>query len=97
MLTLQEAIAKEMENPKFRAEWEALEPEFQIIRAIIEGRDAKDLTQKQLSEVTGITQADISRLENGTANPSLRTLKRLAAGLGMQLKLEFVPLANTEQ
>ena len=97
MLTLQEAIAKEMENPKFRAEWEALEPEFQIIRAIIEGRDSKEFTQKQLSEATGITQADISRLENGTANPSLRTLKRLAAGLGMQLKLEFVPLANTEQ
>lgn len=97
MLTLQEAIAKEMENPKFRAEWEALEPEFQIIRAIIEGRDMKDLTQKQLSEATGITQADISRLENGTANPSLRTLKRLAAGLGMRLKLEFVPLADAEQ
>ncbi len=97
MLTLQEAISKEMENPKFRAEWEALEPEFQIIRAIIEGRDTKDLTQKQLSEATGITQADISRLENGTANPSLRTLKRLAAGLGMRLKLEFIPLTNTDQ
>ena len=72
-------------------EWEALEPERQIMRAIIEGRDDRDLTQKQLAEVTGITQADNSRFENGTGNSSLRTLKRLAEGLGMSLKVEFVP------
>ncbi|MDE6931693.1 MAG: helix-turn-helix domain-containing protein [Oscillospiraceae bacterium] len=86
-----------MKDPEFRTEWEALEPERQIIRAIIEGREANDLTQKQLSEATGIAQADISRLENGTGNPSIRTLKRLAAGLGMQLKLEFVPLTLTSK
>ena len=49
------------------------------------------MTQEQLAQVTGINQANISRLENGTANPSLRTLKRLAEGMGMELKLEFVP------
>ena len=92
-----ETLNEQMQDPEFRAEWEALEPERQIIRAIIEGREANDLTQKQLSEATGITQADISRLENGTGNPSIRTLKRLAAGLGMQLKLEFVPLAGAHQ
>ena len=37
-----------------------------------------------------ITQADISRIENGTRNLSLAMLKRIAAGLGMQLRLEFV-------
>ena len=52
-------------------------------------RKENHLTQQQLAEITGIQQADISRLENGTGNLSLRTLKRLAAG--MQLKLEFVP------
>ena len=55
-------------------------------------RKEQGLTQKQLAEITGITQADISRLESGTANPSLRTLKRLAAGMGMALKVEFVPI-----
>lgn len=92
-----ETLSEQMKDPEFRAEWEALEPERQIIRAIIEGREANDLTQKQLSEATGIAQADISRLENGTGNPSIRTLKRLAAGLGMQLKLEFVPLTLTSK
>ena len=92
-----ETLSEQMKDPEFCAEWEALEPERQIIRAIIEGREANDLTQKQLSEATGIAQADISRLENGTGNPSIRTLKRLAAGLGMHLKLEFVPLTLTSK
>lgn len=92
-----ETLNEQMQDPEFRAEWEALEPERQIIRAIIEGREANDFTQKQLSEVTGIAQADISRLENGTGNPSIRTLKRLAAGLGMQLKLEFIPNTSAHQ
>ena len=39
--------------------------------------------------MTGITQADISRFENGTGNPSLRTQKRLAKGLGMNIKIKF--------
>ena len=86
-----ETLNEQLRDPAFQAEWETLEPERQIIRAIIEGRDRCDLTQQQLAEITGIQQADISRLENGTGNLSLRTLKRLAAGMGMQLKLEFVP------
>lgn len=94
-LTFDEYLSRQMEDPEFRAEWEALEPEFQIVRAIIEGREMNGLTQEQLAKTTGIDQANISRLESGTANPSLRTLKRLAAGLGMQLKLEFVPLARS--
>ncbi len=91
-----ETLDDQLRDPAFRAEWDALEPERQIVLAMLEGREEKSLTQKQLAETTGIAQADISRLENGTANPSLRTLKRLAAGLGMQLKLEFVPLSSSE-
>lgn len=94
-MTFDDYLEKEMQDPEFRAEWEALEPEFQIIRGIILGREANDFTQEQLAAATGINQANISRLENGTANPSLRTLKRLAAGMGMKLKLEFVPLSQT--
>ena len=84
-----------MQDPAFRAEWEAQEPERQITRAIIEGRESRNLTQKELAKATGIGQADISRLENGTANPSLRTLKRLASGMGMKLQISFVPEQRT--
>ena len=90
-----ETLNEQLRDPEFKAEWDALEPERQLMRAIVEGRDEQALTQKQLSEMTGITQADISRFENGTGNPSLRTLKRLAEGLGMSLKVEFVPKKPT--
>lgn len=81
-----------MKDPEFKKEWDALEPEYQIIKAMLNSRAEKSLTQQQLSQITGIPQADISRLENGNANPSLRTLQRLADGMGMKLKLEFVPV-----
>ena len=89
-----ETLNEQLQDPEFRAECQALEPERQLVRAIMEGRQANNLPQAQLAEATGINQANISRLENGTANPSLRTLKRLAAGMGMELKLEFVPVAH---
>ena len=54
-------------------------------------RKERALTQKELAERTGINQADISKLENGTRNPSLKLLKRLADGMGMDLKLVFTP------
>ena len=87
-----DTLNERMNDPVFLAEWNAQEPERQIMRAIAEGREERDMTQEQLAEATGINQADISRLESGTANPSLRTLKRLAAGMGMALKVEFVPI-----
>lgn len=92
MKTLESVLAEKMKDPEFRAEYEALEPEFAIIQAMIDARKNTGLTQKELSEKTGIAQGDISKLETGNANPSLRTLQRLAAGMGMKLKLEFLPL-----
>ena len=53
-------------------------------------RENTNITQKELAEQTGIYQADISKLERGLGNPSLSTLKRLADGLGMELKIDFV-------
>lgn len=83
--------AELLEDPQVKAEYDALEPEFDIIQAMIDVRKQQNLTQKELSERTGITQADISRIENGTRNPSLDMIKRLASGMGMRLKLEFIP------
>ena len=78
-----------MKDPEFAKEWESMEPEFQIIKAMIDARNEKGITQKELSSITGITQGDISKLENGTANPSIRTLQRIAEGLGKNLVIQF--------
>lgn len=56
---------------------------------LVKARDIVGMTQKQLAESTGIYQADISKIERGLANPSLSTLKRLADGMGLKLKIEF--------
>ena len=81
-----------LRNPEVKAEYDALQPEYDIIQVMIDARVQQNMTQKDLSAKTGITQADISRIENGTRNPSLSMVKKLAHGLGMQLKLEFVPM-----
>lgn len=83
-------FAEKMKDPEFRKEYEALQPEYEIIQAMIDARRATGMTQKELSERTGITQGDISKLENGSANPSIKTLQRLAAGLGKRLEIHFV-------
>ena len=91
MSSYQEFRKELLENPEVKAEYDSLEPEFNIIQAMIDARKNLNITQKELSEKTGITQADISRIESGTRNPSLEMVKRLAKGLGMQLKLELIP------
>ncbi len=90
MTNFNDFLAEQMENEEFRKEWEALEPEFTIMQAMIDARNEEGLTQKDLSERSGIAQGDISKLENGNANPSIRTLQRLANAMGKKLKIEFV-------
>ncbi len=94
MTKFNDYLNEQMKDPVFRKEWDALEPEFSIMQAMIDARKASGLTQKQLSERTGIAQADISKLESGNANPSLKTLQRLAAGMGMKVRVEFLPAGN---
>ena len=91
MKTLNDMLSEQLKNEDFRKEYEAIQPEMDVIRAIVDARTSQNLTQKELAERTGINQADISKLENGTRNPSVNLLKRLADGMGMALRIEFVP------
>ena len=91
MKTFNDMLEKQLKDEKFRKEYEAIQPEMDIIKALVDARNSLNLTQKELAERTGINQADISKIENGTRNPSLNLLKRLADGMGMVLKIEFIP------
>ena len=91
MRTFDDMLSKQLQDKKFKKEYEAIQPEMDVIRAIVDARTSQNMTQKELAERTGINQADISKLENGTRNPSVNLLKRLADGMGMALKIEFVP------
>lgn len=91
MSDLQELTNELMQDPEFKKEYEALQPEMDITRVILDARIHAGMTQLELSEKSGISQADISRLEKGTRNPSIALLKRLAEAMDSTLKIEFVP------
>lgn len=91
MKNLEKFKQEQIKDSSFVKEYEAIQPEMNVIRAIVEARNSKNLTQKQLADLTGINQADISKLENGTRNPSIKLLQRLAEGMDMILKIEFIP------
>src|SRR5574344_2044733 len=91
MLTFDAVLQKKLQDPVFKKEYDALEPEYQVIRAVIENREKKHLSQQELADKIGIDRANLSKLENGNANPSIQMLKRIAAALNMRLKIEFLP------
>ena len=90
MSDLQEYLDKQLKDPAFSAEYEAMRPEYEAIRAVIAARLACHMTQKELAEKTGIRQSNISRIESGSSSPTIETLSRIASGLGKRLKIDFV-------
>lgn len=91
MRTLKELKAEQMNNPEFAKAYEEIQPEMNVVRAIIDARTFRNMTQKELSLRSGIAQTEISRLERGTRNPSIKLLQRLAEGMDMVLQVTFVP------
>ena len=83
-----------MQDEEFAKEYASIQPEADIMRAILRARLDAGMTQSELSQASGISQADISRLENGTRNPSLLLLKRLAKALNSRLEIRFIPLTK---
>ena len=63
MTNFNDFLNEQMKDPEFKAEWDSLDPEFSVIEAMLKARKESGLTQKQLSERTGIAQTDISKLE----------------------------------
>ena len=90
-MKLQDYKKEKMKDPAFAKAYDEIQPEMNVIRAMIEARTSQNLTQKQLAEKTGIAQTEISRLENGTRNPSIKLLQRLAEGMDMVLDVQFRP------
>lgn len=90
MSDFQKYMDKQMKDPEFAAEFEAMRPEYEAIRALISARLESRMTQKELAKRTGIRQSNISRIESGASSPTIDTLARIAAGLGKQLKIEFI-------
>ena len=83
-------LDKQLENEEFKKEWEEFQPELQLMKQVIGERMEQNISQRELADRMGTKQANISRLENGNANPSLDFLKRLAKALGKKLEIKLV-------
>lgn len=83
-------LAEELEDPEFRKYWEEDEAEFQLRLAIIDARNETGMTQEQLAKASGLNQRVISRIQTGNANPTLRTVSKLARGFGKKVEIRFV-------
>jgi ribosome-binding protein aMBF1 (putative translation factor) len=81
---------KWMADPEFRKAYDAISPEMEIAFAVAEARHLAKLTQAQLAERIGTSQAMIARWEKGAVMPSTKSLKRLAEATGTRLKVELV-------
>lgn len=80
-----------LEKEEFKNNLLEINASYEIMRALVQARIDSDLTQKQLSELSGVSQADISRIENGKFNPSIKLLQRLAASMNTHIELKFIP------
>nr|NLB50457.1 helix-turn-helix transcriptional regulator [Clostridiaceae bacterium] len=82
-------LNRKLKNPSFAKKWEESEAEHTLVKALIQARIQAEMTQQELSEKSGIDQAVLSRIESGKANPSIRTLQKVANGLGKKLLIDF--------
>lgn len=78
-------------NPKYKAAYDALEPEFAIARALIKARGDADMTQNDVAGKMGVTQSTIARIESGK-NVSIKTIRRYAKAIGKPITLEIQPV-----
>lgn len=80
-----------LKNPANRFEYEKAETEFAPIRAILEARMKKGMTQAQIAKKMGTTQSSIARVESGKSHPTIPFLQRLADATGTRLSIRFLP------
>jgi ribosome-binding protein aMBF1 (putative translation factor) len=96
-IPVEESFAEWKKDPAYVAEYEALDEEFALASALIKARGDADLTQEQVAEAMGTTQAVIARLESGRVMPSTRTLERFAAATRTKLRISFEPVRAAER
>lgn len=87
MKTFHDLLNKELKDPEFKREYDALEPEFAMIQAML----SSGMSREEIAEKAGIAEAELENIETGDTDPTLSTLQKLAEAMGMILKVEYIP------
>ena len=88
-IPVEESFKQWKRDPKYVAAYDALEAEFALASAMIRARADANMTQEQVADAMGTTQAVIARLESGKVLPSTRTLERFAKATRTRLRITF--------
>jgi transcriptional regulator with XRE-family HTH domain len=92
MKTNDELIAEQLRtDPEFRAEWERTALARAVAATIIRYRSEHDLSQRELADRLRMKQPQVARLELGEVNPSMETLMRVSAQLGIEFTIDVRP------
>jgi ribosome-binding protein aMBF1 (putative translation factor) len=92
MKTNDELIEEQLRtDPEFHAEWERTALARAVAVAIVRYRADHDLSQRELAERLGMKQPQVARLELGEVNPSMETLMRASAQLGIEFTIDVRP------
>ena len=89
-MTLEELEQEFFKDNEIKKEYDDMEAEYSLVQLLIDERKKANMSQEDLANKSGINRTDISKLENARANPSLKTLKRLAKSFGKKLEIKFV-------
>src|SRR5947199_2294204 len=81
--------ARLLANPKVKAEYDALAPEFEIAAELLRARLRAGLSQAELATRMGTSQSTIARLESGQSLPSTKTLLRYAEATGSRFHVRL--------
>ncbi len=84
-------LKKSLKDPKLKAEFDKLQPEFAAIEAMLRARVEKGLRQQDLARRMKTKQSVISRVEAGKTSPTVSFLQRLAQALDSRLEIRFIP------
>lgn len=85
----QDRLAERMQDEEFKAAFDEWEPDFKIADALLQFRVDNKMTQKELARKIGINRSDLSKLESASANPTLKTLKKIALALEAKLEIKY--------
>jgi ribosome-binding protein aMBF1 (putative translation factor) len=90
-ISAEESFKRWKKDPKYVAAYDALAEEFALASALIKARSEAAMTQEQVAQAMGTTQAVVARLESGKVLPSARTLERFAKATRTRLRISFEP------
>jgi DNA-binding XRE family transcriptional regulator len=94
MLSHEEMVGKMLKDPEVKAEYDALEPEFELLDELLKARDEAGLTQEDVARRMGTSRPAVARIEAGGGSkrhsPSIATLRKYAEAVGCKLQIKFV-------